>query len=590
MRIITLISRLFNHQPQNIIHQEHIPLTNVSEGKHSYRSLGPDYYIDINVEHIPNSRLVLFNKEFAKELNLDLPASDEELESIMLENFAWFKYDNQDCDRIKSERTKKLFATRYLDSDDKSAGSALGDGRATWAGEIIKELEPGHFQYFDVVLKGTGTTPLAWFNHPKKNHKDGQTSMTEAVHEYIYSAAAKINGISTPGVLAVIELPFNREVDNEKAAIVVRVGNHLRFGHYRYFSDNPAQLKKLFEYGLKRDMGMSLAHTVNAKDVRNYLAFIVSNSASDAAIYFDVHAVHGSPTFGNITSCGGTIDLSTFVYTDAHHGSYSYMPDGANILGGEWGQTEQLFNLFSVLVDTLKRSCFEYSKEIMPVEYFLRKFNNKFEQVLTRRWLLRIGLTEEQIDSLSIDIKERFYENVKSIYELKGSKKIKFKQGKFFMAAFEPRKILYETADHIEIFDDVTFIWERLFKVSRSWGTYKLVDAKPYINAYRKSIVGVLNELKASKEVVADWRRRSKAIRLSERNEPGADFFYESERSIASEEVLRQIISGNVPWREISETAKISASKLADHGLVTLKHRNQTAIKRSGLFGSEKPK
>jgi hypothetical protein len=54
--------------------------------------------------------------------------------------------------------------------------------------------------------------------------------------------------------------------------------------------------------------------------------------------------------------------------------------------------------------------------------------------------------------------------------------------------------------------------------------------------------------------------------------------------------VLRQINSGNVPWREIGETAKISASKLADHGLVTLKPRNQTAIKRSGLFGSKKPK
>jgi len=41
--------------------------------------------------------------------------------------------------------------------------------------------------------------------------------MTEVVHEYIYSAAARKNGINTAGVLAVIELPFYREIDNEKA-------------------------------------------------------------------------------------------------------------------------------------------------------------------------------------------------------------------------------------------------------------------------------------------------------------------------------------------------------------------------------------
>lgn len=564
---MTSLSPLVDYQPQNLGHQEHISLNQVSEGKHSFRSLGPDYYVDIQLEHIPNSRLLLFNKDLAQELNLDLPQSDIELERIMLKEFAWFKYEKQDCERAKSETGKTFFATRYQDSDDKSEGGALGDGRATWAGEIVNELEPGRFQYFDVVLKGTGVTPLAWFNHPKKSHKDGQASLTEAVHEYIYSSAAKTNGINTTAVLAVIELPFYREVDNEKAAIVVRVGNHLRFGHYRYFSDSPAQLKKLFEYGLKRDMGLSLAHSVTAKDIPGYLDYIVDNLALDAAIYFDVHAVHGSPTFGNITSGGGTIDFSTFVYTDAHHSNYRYMPDGANQLGGEWGQTEQFFNLFSILVDTLKKSRFEYEAEIKPVEYFLESFNEKFEQVLTCRWLKRIGLSENEIDSLSIENKERFYESVKLIYELKGSKKIKFKQRKTVLAAFEPRQILSATAEHIENFDDVAFIWERLFKVNRSWGTYKRVDAKPYINVYRKSIIAIVNELKASKEVIAVWQQRSKAIKLSTRNEPGADFFYGSERFFASEEVLGQINSGKVSWRKMSETAEISISKLADHGL-----------------------
>ena len=574
--MITSLPPPLDHQLKNPSHQAPLSLSKILERNHSYCALGQDYYVDMHVEHIPGSQLVLFNKDLARELNLDLPESDKELEQIILENFAWFKCDTHNSDNTKSEKTRTFFSTRYQDSDDKSEGSALGDGRAIWVGEIVKKLGSGQLQYFDVVLKGTGTTELAWLNHPKENHKDGQVGLTEAVHEYIYSSAAKANGISAVGVLAVIELPFYREVDNEKAAIVVRVGNHLRFAHYCYFADNPAQLQKLFDYGLKRNMGLTLAHSVTAKNVRDYLEFIVINLATDAAIYFDVHAVHGSPTFGNITSCGGTIDFATFVFTDAHHSNYSYMSDGANLLGGEWGQTEQFFNLFSNLVVALKKSRFGYEAEILPVEYFLESFNEKFEQVLTFRWLKRIGLSKKEIDSLPIKNKERFYEIVKLIYELKGSKKIKFNQRKIFMAAFEPRKILSATATHIDKFDNFTVIWDRLFKVNRSWGTYKRTDAKSYIQVYQQSIIEIINELKPSKKLIAIWKQRSKAIRLSERNEPGADLFYDSERYFASEEVLRQINSGNVSWRKISQLAKTSASKLADHGFVPSKYFNQS--------------
>jgi len=555
-------------QSLNADQQKYLSQLQILEGKHSYQTLGFDFYVDTEVEQVENSRLVLFNRALAKELNLDLPESEEELEQIILKKFAWFKYNKQDGKRIKNERTKTFFSTRYQDSDEKSEGSALGDGRACWVGEIVNKLESGFFQYSDIVLKGTGVTELAWLNHPRKSHKDGQVGLTEAVHEYIYSEAAKANGINAVGVLAIIELPFNRDVDNEKAAIVVRIGSHLRFAHYCYFSDNAAQLKKLFDYGLKRDLGLSLTHSINGKDVRDYLEFIVCNLAADAAIYFDVHAVHGSPTFGNITTCGGTIDFATFVFTDAHHSHYSYMDDDANTLGGVWGQTEQFFNLFSHLVDTLKNSGFGYEADVFPVEYFLESFNEKFEQVITSRWLKRIGLSEQEIDFLSIENKERLYETVKLIYELNGLKKIKFNQRKIFMAAFEPRKILSETAEYIDDFDNVSVIWKQLFKVNRSWGTYKLVDAKPYIKAYRQAIVAIVNELKASKEDIAIWRQRSETISLSERNEPGGDLFYDSERFFASEEVLGQIKQGNVSWRKMSKTADISISKLVDQGLV----------------------
>lgn len=554
---------------QKLSDQEHQFCSNILNENHSFRSLGQDYYVDTTVEFVPGSRLVLFNKKLAQQLNLDLPESDQDIEKLILENCSWFKDDQNRNESTKDNKVKTFFSTRYQDSEDKSEGSALGDGRAIWVGEIINKGVSGQLQYLDLVLKGTGATSLAWVNHPRKSHRDGQVSINEAVHEYVYSAAAKKNGMSTVGVLAVIELPFIREVDNEKAAIVVRVGNHLRFAHYCYFSDNSIQLKALFDYGLKRDMGMSLSHKVTAKDVRQYLNFIATNLSADAAVYFDVHAVHGSPTFGNITSCGGTIDFATFVYTDAHHSNYSYMSDGANILGGEWGQTEQFFNLYSGLVSALKKSQFDYTVEIMPIEYFLKKFNNNFERVLTRRWLIRMGLSKQDIDLLSFKNKEFFYEIVKLIYELNGSKKIRFGKRKIFLAAFEPRNILSETFNYLDNFDDDTLIWEQLFKVNRKWGTYKRVDAKAYIGIYRKAVRNIVNELKATEEQVAIWQQQSKAIKLSERNEPGKDFFYDSERFNASEGVLKQIKLGDVTWNTISKTAENSAYNLADHGVVT---------------------
>lgn len=537
----------------------------MANGHHSYRSLGPDYYLDITVRQVSGARLVLFNRDLANELKLELPESDRELEKKVLESFAWYKFNDQECVPITGGKNgKTFFATRYQDSDDKSEGNALGDGRAVWVGELVIETQPERFRYLDVVLKGTGVTPLAWFNHPRQSHKDGMASLSEVLHEYIYSAAARQNGISTAGVLAVIELPFYREIDNEKAAIIVRVGNHLRFAHFLYFSDCPSCLKKIFEYALKRDMGYSLDHRITVEDVRNYLDRVVTRLAENAAVYFDVHAVHGSPTFGNKTSCGGSIDMATFVYPDAHHANYSYMPEGTNLLGGVNGQTEQFFNLFSQLVRTLKKSGFVYQAEILPVEYFYRQFQNRFEAVLTYRWLKRVGLAEHEIETLALPIRERFFEIVKSLYEASGSKRVSLNKGKVFMAAFEPRKILSGTADCFDSLDALVVVWSRLFKVNRQWGTFTLSDARPYILEYRKAIMAIVNDLQASQDTVTSWKQRSKAIKLSERNEPGDDFFYDSERFQASEEVLRLIKEGNLTWDKISPIAETSTQRFVD--------------------------
>lgn len=539
-----------------------------THGIHSFKSLGPQFYVDVQIRRVRGARLVLFNQELAKKLDIKLPIKSSELESFVLDLFAWFKADEKTArEDLDTDDTRTFFATRYQDSDDKGTGSALGDGRTLWVGEF-SNIDANHrIRYIDVTVKGIGITPLAWLNHSKQSHRDGKLGITEAVHEYVYGLAAAKHGIDTVRPLAVIELPFFREATGEKAALIVRIGNHLRFAHYRYFSNQPRKLEKIFEYGLKRDLGLPLNHPVTPQDVRDYLDHIVTNLAKEAAIYYDLHAVHGSPTFGNRTSDGGTIDLSTFVYLDAHHQKYSYMPGNKYFLGGRWGQHEQLFTLFSDLMKLICKSQFKYANEISSERLFWEKFRDTMDRTLTHRWLKRLGLAESEISALSGDAKNRFHNIVKAIYEAQGTKKIKLNRRRTFMAAFEPRKVLSRTAQHLDKFNDINFIWENLFRVHRSWGTLNRSQALPFITEYIKSVEYIVDELDKTSEIVTNWKYRSQQMQLSERRELGGDFFYDSERFISSQEVLAQIHRGKADWKLISDIAADAAEKLVDRGL-----------------------
>ncbi|WP_082411651.1 protein adenylyltransferase SelO family protein [Methylogaea oryzae] len=361
-------------------------------GPHSFKSLGSSFYVEVPVRRVPGARLVLFNRRLAESLDLPVPKGGREIESALLEWFAWFKHESRAGEGdTPAEDIETFFATRYQDSDSRCAGSALGDGRALWLGEIVRKTADDRMRYLDVVVKGIGATPLAWLKHPKKSHRDGMVGLTEAVHEYVYSLAAVRNGIDAAQVLAVIELPFQRAAGGEKAALVVRVGNHLRFAHYRYFSNQPERLETLFEYGLKRDMGLPLDYPVGRQDARAYLDRILAHLAEEAAAYYDLHAVHGSPTFGNRTSDGASIDLSTFVYLDAHHAEYRYMPGCSYSLGGRWGQHEQLFVLFSDLMKLLRGSRFKYADTVEDEKRCWEKFRSVMESRLTQSWLKRVA-------------------------------------------------------------------------------------------------------------------------------------------------------------------------------------------------------
>lgn len=367
-----------------------IQISEISQNGHSYQSLGSAHSIMVPVQPIAGSRLVLFNHDAARRLGITVPSDPNELEKLVLDSFAV---------QVSETGDRKLMATYYQDSNSKSAGEALGDGRALW----LSDLTLGDGTSVDFVLKGVGKTPLAWTNHTEEGHKDGLQSMTEAIHSYIHSEANFRNGIDSTVDIAVIEIPLLKKDKYtgkmEKASITLRAGHQFRVAHLRYHSDNPEHLTQLLEYLWNREF----KGKPNAKE---FLTRFTHRLAEDAARYTDLIAVHGSPTSGNRTALGGSIDMGTFRYMDGFHKNYSYLFGRLQFAYQNHQMKEYVNDMVSYFVK---------SGWIQETEYdhFFQEQHNIFDQnyrnLLTSFWLQRMGFSEQQIQTVTVDQKNRLH-------------------------------------------------------------------------------------------------------------------------------------------------------------------------------------
>lgn len=68
-----------------------VPLHEFSNGDHSFKSLGPNFYAEVPVRKIPDEdiQLVFVNYELAERLGIELPKDPVELEKLAKANFGW---------------------------------------------------------------------------------------------------------------------------------------------------------------------------------------------------------------------------------------------------------------------------------------------------------------------------------------------------------------------------------------------------------------------------------------------------------------------------------------------------------------------
>jgi nicotinate-nucleotide adenylyltransferase len=544
----------------------------LSSGKHSFRNLGDTYSVPIQVNEVKGAKLVLFNELLARRLGLKLPSDPKELEQFILKNFAVMVTTNKKGDR-------EMFATYYQDSGGRTKGEARGDGRAVWSGELVNETPEGKKVYIDTVLKGVGQTPLAWTNHEDPGHKDGLQSMEEAIHSFIMSEINLRNGLDTTMDLAVIELPVEKvdkhSGEKRKTALTVRVGNQTRIAHFRYFSTLKQKFPTLANYIIARDLGLPTDATITKENVNGFLEGFTKNLAEEAARYLDLNAAHSSPTVGNRTTKGSTIDLGTFRYLDANHADYTYLFDQLRL--GE--QTDQLKGYISDILYYMQEAKYEHALTKPEADKLDWLFDKTYSDALTAQWLNRMGISKEEQAKLSPEAKKSFYLVANELSYKKGKEKRNVGSRNIKPAAFDLRKILSESAHVMALpAEEQQAALEKLFLTERSWATLSSEDIKPLAEKYHAALKAILKELNPSDETVKHWEEKASHMNHNPRMEAGVQWVQAHERPLLSK------LDHGASFVELTNDAEKAVENLLDHGIIPREETNLGHSERIGFF------
>lgn len=409
--------------------------SDLANGQHSFKSLGPEFYVDVPVRRIPGAKvhLAFVNQDLVKKLGLELPTDPDAVEKMLTDLFAW------EVDPTKKS-SKTWFATHYQDSDQKGPGHAQGDGRALWTGELKLRAADGSILYVDGVQKGVGPTPFAWLNNP--THSDGRQNTNELIISGIRSMADLQNQLDSTGDILGFVID---DGSGELRSMSLRVGRQTRPAHIRYFSDEPANEKKIMDYIVTRDLGLPIGTDVTDAMFLKWERRFAKNNAEDSARVFALNAFFEHPTMGNKTTTGGSIDLNGRQYLDAYHVNLTHLFHQMKV--GEQVQYQRAYIRWvnEELMSAGYRS--NVNTNAMTQE-MIEVFNATFEDIASKLFLNSLGLAKIEINRLPNKVRKNIYRAVEDLMRAVGNKAIPrmmMDTKKVIPAAFDTRKILRGT-------------------------------------------------------------------------------------------------------------------------------------------------
>jgi uncharacterized protein YdiU (UPF0061 family) len=388
------------------------------DGRHKWREVAPDGYVDYHARSRDGGRVVYFNYDLAKQLDL-IPQNHARrltraLEQSILDTFALQIINEYDIEQgadlaDKSVKPNPYMATRYLQAQHKDKrGLTSGDGRAIWNGSV----RAGRVTW-DVSSRGTGATRLSpgaqLAGVPVKTGDDtwgycnGRAELDEMLGTALMSETFHRNGFPTERTLAVIDF-------DDGTAIGVRAATNLiRPAHiFRYLKQGRhAELKASLEYFFERqvangDWVLPSAQRNERERYRRALTYIARAYARLAAICEEEYIFNWLAWDGdNMLASGAILDYGSIRQFAAKHDKYRYddVDRFSTTLTEQRYWARQLVQVFAQAVH-FARTGRKHNLRRFKDARCLKQFDAFFEREREWRTLWRLGFTPQQIDTL----------------------------------------------------------------------------------------------------------------------------------------------------------------------------------------------
>src|SRR2546427_4216410 len=385
------------------------------DGRHPWREVSPDGYIDYQVRYRPNGRVLYFN--FALAWKMDLlsadppPTMNKDLEQAILETFSLRiinEYDREQGRKYPAETIKPnlYMATRYLQTQHRNRqGKTSGDGRSIWNGCI----RSGKLT-FDISSRGTGATWLS----PGAQHANGIVKTGDESYGYS-SGLAELDEMLGSAVMS--EIFYRQGIPTERCLAVIgfsdgtAIGvrsapNLIRPAHiFRYLKQNRhAELKAAVNYFIEREIENATWHfpTDGSARYATALDYLARSYGKMAAVLEEEYIFNWLSWDGdNMLASGAILDYGSIRQFAAKHDKYRFKDvDRYSASLREqrrWARLiVQVFAQAMAFIESGEKANLRSFKNAQC----LRVFDLAFEAERDYRVLWRIGFTPEQIDRL----------------------------------------------------------------------------------------------------------------------------------------------------------------------------------------------
>ena len=385
------------------------------DGRHPWRDVCPDGYVDYQARYRPHGRVLFFNFPLAKEMGLipsDHPTSiSKDLEQAVLDTFSLQiinEYDLEQGKKFPPETIKPhpYMATRYLQTQHRNKqGKTSGDGRSIWNGYIKSDS-----LVFDISSRGTGATILSPGAQEAQKvlatgdttygYSSGLADLDEMLGSAVMSEIFYRQGIPTERCLAVIGFP-------DATAIGVRTApNLIRPAHmFRYLKQGRLEeLKASVDYFIDREIenGFWEIPTDAKERYEKALDYFAHSYAKLAALLEEEYIFTWLSWDGdNMLASGAVLDYGSIRQFAAKHDKYRYLDVDrySASLAEQRGWARTIIQVFAQTMSFIQSGVKENLNTFRNADS-LRVFDQTFARERDQRMLWRIGFTPEQVKYL----------------------------------------------------------------------------------------------------------------------------------------------------------------------------------------------